>query len=287
MRYLLGFVLFLLALGTLRVVGCGGEPQSQPCQTDDECDDQNDCTSDECRADGSSTVRYCRHGDAHVVECDFNRVNEATEDGICVRPGLVCTKKPCDDGNECTDDTGIPPELPCEHIECTGCGPCDWDGVPGVRIDGVCGENICQEGVCDDDDECTIDWCDFVDGCYFVTASDGTSCDFDGLTGVCIDGVCGQDPCEVVVCDDGDLCTDDHCWLGECSHGMHCHDDNVCTEDICDAETGECSYPPADGERCCLLWICFSEPCSCWTYGTCLDRRCVSSTEAEAFEVQP
>ena len=42
MRYLAGFVFFLLALGTLRVVGCG---DASPCGN---CDDGNPCTMDTC-----------------------------------------------------------------------------------------------------------------------------------------------------------------------------------------------------------------------------------------------
>jgi len=46
MRYLVGFVLFLLALGTLRLVGCG-----DPCWSDSDCDDGNPCTNDICWGD--------------------------------------------------------------------------------------------------------------------------------------------------------------------------------------------------------------------------------------------
>jgi hypothetical protein len=194
-----------------------------------------------------------------------------------VRPGLVCEKNPCDDGNECTFDIS---DDGCQHDGCTGCQPCDWNGVPGVCINGVCEEDICLNVVCDDGDACTVDLCDFVDGCYFRTAPEGTSCDWNGVPGVCINGVCGQDPCDVVVCDDGDLCTQDSCWLGRCGFSWYCYDDNECTEDICDAGTGECSFPPADGRSCCLFWICILESCSCW-HGTCQDRRCAPSTEVQ------
>ncbi len=43
MRYLVGFVLFLLALGSLRTVGCGND-----CYWDSDCDDGNPCTLDDC-----------------------------------------------------------------------------------------------------------------------------------------------------------------------------------------------------------------------------------------------
>jgi hypothetical protein len=48
MRYLVGFV-FVPALGTLRLVGCGDEAE---CGRDDDCDDRSVCTVDRCLNDG-------------------------------------------------------------------------------------------------------------------------------------------------------------------------------------------------------------------------------------------
>ena len=45
MRWLLSLVLVLLAVGTLRVVGCGDE--ADLCE-DVLCEDDNDCTTDAC-----------------------------------------------------------------------------------------------------------------------------------------------------------------------------------------------------------------------------------------------
>jgi hypothetical protein len=57
-----------------------------------------------------------------------------------------------------------------------------------------------------------------------------------------------------VVCDDGDLCTDDACdpQLG-CQTAPHCDDGSACTTDSCDPGTGDCSTTPVvcdDGSAC-------------------------------------
>lgn len=112
------------------------------------------------------------------------------ESGSCA--GVVCP----DDGNVCTD----------EHCRCDGwwCTPtcvsgpavngteCTFDGRDGVCVEGVCGENLCEGVTCDDDDLCTDDTCDYVDG----------TCDF-----------------YPVVCDDHNECTEDTCNPADgCSH---------------------------------------------------------------------
>ena len=53
------------------------------------------------------------------------------------------------------------------------------------------------------------------------------------------------DPCDELDCDDGNICTQDSCDLGECVNepesGAECDDGNLCTtEDICD-EKGQCA----------------------------------------------
>lgn len=212
MRYLVVFGLSLLALGVLRIVGCGEEGEGpERCETDEECNDQNDCTSDTCH----TYFRECQYRDSNIVECDFNGVEEVIEDGLCVRPGLVCEKNPCDDDNECTWDLSFDDE--CEHMGCDGCQPCDWNGNPGVCIDGVCTEYPCNGGViCDDGDLCTLDFCDYeiemclfnprcrsnqcrlascdpADGsCHYTPVNDGAPCGRYCVLGspVCSDGEC-------------------------------------------------------------------------------------------------
>ena len=169
MRYVVGFGLLLLALGALRNVGCGEEGEGpKRCETDEECDDQNECTEDECRRNPQNLggPRICSNVAREFAACDFNGVEDLIgEDGLCI--DSVCVQNPCDDDNECTDD--LPFDDRCEHVGCTGCQPCDWNGNPGVCIDGVCTEYPCNDGViCDDGDLCTYDFCDYQDAmCEF------------------------------------------------------------------------------------------------------------------------
>jgi hypothetical protein len=70
---------------------------------------------------------------------------------------------------------------------------------------------------------------------------DGTVCSFDGISGVCVSGACGEDLCEGVVCED---------------------DGNECTGDVCNFADGTCNVP--DGTFC--------------STGACLDGACTALT---------
>jgi len=83
-----------------------------------------------------------------------------------------------------------------------GCAPEEW-------IDS------CEGGCPDDGNECTEEGC-HIGRCERWPAINGRECTFDGVIGVCVSGVCGEDLCE----DDGDLCTGDTCDYvdGTCVH---------------------------------------------------------------------
>lgn len=51
-------------------------------------------------------------------------------------------------------------------------------------------------------------------------------------------------------CEDGDPCTlNERCVDGECLFdAVQCSDDNPCTNDLCDSQTGDCSFLPTTGE---------------------------------------
>jgi hypothetical protein len=108
-------------------------------------------------------------------------------------------------------------------------------------MSGVCQKDLCAEVDCDDDNDCTHDPCDPVDGtCSNTPILDGTVCDFDGLPGVCKAGVC----------EDAMLCEQ-----------IDCDDRNDCTEDTCDPANGMCDNTPVeDGTACgggtCLAGLC-------------------------------
>jgi hypothetical protein len=130
---------------------------------------------------------------------------------------------------------------------------CTYDGLQGVCVNGVCGENLCEDVVCDE--PCRDGVCDYLDGACDYTSNwqDGTPCTYDGIEGVCVGGVCGEDPCEGVDCDDGDACTEGTCVYPDATcefTQVLCDDEELCTEDVCDPAEGCVFAPVADGTPC-------------------------------------
>ena len=112
------------------------------------------------------------------------------------------------------------PEVGCDYVPVTG--PCE-DGNP-CTLNDLCEEGQCQNGPkkdCDDDDPCTDEYCDLLDG----------NCKF-GYT--------------ELPCNDGDVCTEgDACKNGVCKGGtpVDCNDGNQCTNDSCVAGEGASMRP--------------------------------------------
>jgi len=206
MRYLVGFVLLLLALGPLRMVGCGDapeEPEPPECLIDEDCDDQNECTADVC---GGGVCFPLEKWYLNGTPCERNGFV-----GICLM-GLGCTEeRECwadehceDDQNECTYEFCDAGEYLYECGVSTypmQCEPCEPNGGgPGICKGGVCKEAECVTGAdcddgiactdnscdcgrcqnpitnCDDDNPCTEDSCDPVAGCNHTAYPDGTEC---------------------------------------------------------------------------------------------------------------
>jgi len=160
MRHWVVLVLFLFALGTLRVVACGEEDRS--CVDDQDCDDGNPCTEDRCISYDPDAPLTCEI----VQRCWHSLVGDGTPCGsgqVCVldvcRENL-CKDVVCDDNNVCTDEA------------------CDY-------ADGTC--NFVPVW-CDDGDPCTQDTCEPLQGCIFTTVEDGTGC--GTIWGICLDGKC-------------------------------------------------------------------------------------------------
>ena len=165
MRHWVVLILFLLALGALRMVGCGDE---SPCGN---CDDGNPCTMDNCVSD---ELELC----APAHRCEHPSVTNGTpcgSDEVCVERVCgenLCEGIVCEDDDICTDDT------------------CDY-------VDGLC---KFPPTVCSDGDPCTVDRCIPPDGCDFTTiAEDGTPCLLRDIGPVwialCKAGVCVA-PCD-------------------------------------------------------------------------------------------
>ena len=100
----------------------------------------------------------------------------------------------CNDSNECTQDVCNPANGMCSHPNETNGTSCGFSGNPGICTAGVCEDAmLCADAAtrCDDSNECTENVCNPPDGlCSNPNETNGTSCDFSGLPGVCTDGVC-------------------------------------------------------------------------------------------------
>jgi cysteine-rich repeat protein len=160
----------------------------------------------------------------------------------------------CDDGNtEAGDCCGPdclfePPGASCDRLFCYEEETCNGAG--------FCGGGTARS--CDDGVGCTLDQCDeFADACYH-TPDDWVCRDASHCNGeeVC-DPEAGCLPGEVVVCDDGDICTDD--WCSEASDScQYTHDESndpscavaVCGDGLVQGEE-ECDDGNALGGDCC------------------------------------
>ena len=224
------------------------------------CDDQNPCTLDHCLPSNGE----CIHTPDDTLPCSDGSActgGDLCQGGACV-PGPVDA---CDDGNDCTVDScdeGFCKNFPLEDE------PCD-DGEVCTSGD-VCILAVCVPGqpdACDDSNPCTIDSCEFGQGCVHEVTPD-VSCDDDDVCtgeGVCdAEGACvsstsldcdDSNPCTVDdchpqngcvhavkggQCDDGNPCTaGDFCLAGQCKgQPATCNDDDACTHDSCDEVLG-------------------------------------------------
>jgi hypothetical protein len=167
------------------------------------------------------------------------------------------------------DNNGCEVNLLEDKANCGECfTACDNDV---CTVGDQCDVGVCLPGtatVCDDDNACTTDTCDPIDGCQF-------------------DAVADNSPCT-----DGNACTDnDTCQVGACSSGTvnTCNDNNSCTTDSCDASTG-CSNlanPGAtcdDGNACTQGEVCSGSSCEggsavdCSDDNLCTTEACVPAT---------
>ncbi len=179
--------------------------------------------------------------------------------------GIACEDATCEqlssDGDACTQDVMASEE----------CIPLPF---PRPPVD------------CEDDNPCSQNDCDSVDGCLNTPEPAGWPCMENDLAGVC-DGAGTCDLCADVVCDapdqcqeagtcnagvceypdapDGTTCDDgdpnttgDMCNTGTCEGeldlclGVDCDDSNSCTADSCDPATGACINDASgtDGDIC-------------------------------------
>ena len=171
-------------------------------------------------------------------DCGSCACGEICVEGNCIF--VACGAKECGDdgcGGSCGEES--PCQVANEWGTCGGNLVCD-DGqwvdceapTPGPEIcdgkDNDCDGDIDEDGnyehLCNDDNDCTTEFCDGEDGCSYLVLN-GPECK-DG------------DPCTVA----------DHCEEGICvGQSVNCDDGNQCTKDTCDGLVG-CAFAPVWGE---------------------------------------
>jgi hypothetical protein len=185
----------------------------EPCETADDCGDDNTCTADSC------------------------------PDGRCVYTVLP-DETACDDGNACTSGETCEEGTcgsPTQEVECTPLDECHIAGSCNPAT-GECSDPIKpNNSPCSDDDSCTSD-----ENCQEgvcvpgtpINCDDGNECKADS----CEEGECVHTPVTPgLECNDDNICTvDDQCGeeehAGECvGQTKNCDDSNVCTDDSCDS----------------------------------------------------
>lgn len=224
-------------------------------QNDQEIDDSSNgkecATAGDCA--GKLAVSPCETFECLVGKCQTKVVSDGTncqlpsgKAGTCSFGSCMQITKPCSDGNVCTVD-----------VFDSANGTCVFSPIPG------CGIQKCKPtGECDDGNPCTIDKCAATTGaCVSMPQPSNSPCD-DGSkctsADSCVGGVCVG---KVVICTDGNPCTEDSCdpTTGNCTvtvlpNGATCSDSIECTaSDACNS--GKCvgtEMPCVSGDMCAL-----------------------------------
>ena len=237
------------------------------------------CEGKECGGDGCGLscgecdwTQDCLEGLCSLKDCDF--LCDGIQCGF-MGPNDECNCGICDDGEQCTVDICNVDTAMCEFDTDSAHGlPCDDNNLCTVEDECVPGSGC--EGTpveCDDGNECTLDFCDFLTGdCSFGSGGmQGSTCD-DGNPCTsgdkCNFGECvgipkayeyvnvAECPCEVAddcaPYEDGSVCTGSlgclegdlggHCYTDP-STVLDCNDDIECTTDTCHPVNG-CQHAP-------------------------------------------
>lgn len=200
---------------------CDGAGACVECNRAAQCSDGNGCTEDTCGSDGMCSNVTLGDG----TTCDRSGEDGVCETGTCVEPPAPCVGNPCDDDNECTNDTctadGASPV--CSSVDkpddtaCTAAGD-----VPGACSAGTCvglcvGKDCTSGSQCIEDGECNPDTGLCVAGANEVS---GTPCTESGGS----------------VCDGAGTCV-------ECTEAGQCTEGDACNEGVCGADN-RCEYVP-------------------------------------------
>ncbi len=271
---------------------CSGGQCQAVCAGNEDCDDEEECTTDQC--DGANGCLHDPVPDG--TECAGG--SGACWGGLCIV--VECTgPEDCDDDNPCTADS-CHPQRGCQHEDLNG-DACEDGNL--CTIEERCVAGACIPGgsaACNDGDFCTADDCDPGLGCLHPVANEGLSCqDGDPCTenDVCTGGVCLG---EVVDCDDDNPCTEDACMPGSgcenrpqngiaCDDGNACTTQSLCVDGLCigtamlDCDDGDpCTYTICEVETGCrtenLSGVACSDGNPCTTGDVCENGICQPGT---------
>jgi fibro-slime domain-containing protein len=261
--------------------------------TEISCDDNNICTDNRCM-DGICIFEN------NTATCDDG--NFCTFDDRCVGGNCIGTIITCDDFNDCTRDECVLGQ--CNHFPISGDTYCDDGDLCTIHDSCVSGECIGTPLDCNNNNPCTSNECDPMTGtCQEINnnliCDDGDLCTSNDI---CVNGTCTG---LLKDCDDGIPCTDDVCLGGNCYHRQminepcndnnpctvndtcrsdnvnhkrdsyakcigvpkNCDDGNICTENDCNINTGECEainnmMSCDDGNPCTINDICNNGTCT-------------------------
>ena len=264
--------------GCDKTTGCSFKLSSGTCDDGNKCTDFDICSGGKCKGVLKDPKADCDDNNACTTDgCDkatgcTNSNNElACDDGNSCSKGDTCKDGKCSAGAnvcDCTQDSHCAPSNP--KNACLGTLYCDKTAAPytcklnpsTVVKCSAAGDTSCAQNLCD---ETTLK-------CAITPVGDGKSCDADGsvctVGDACIGGTCT--PGKALTCDDKNVCTNDACdpklgcvntansapcdadgnpcTVGDvcvakaCTTGKqrNCDDGDECTDDSCDAQTGNC-----------------------------------------------
>ncbi len=282
----LGIIALCALLG---VVGCKTDEPFNPTEGSDAGRDTADVGRDDVVAeDAAGDTAEDARGDTEPEPDAPGPMGTCTSDEDCAATKECVTGRCGDDGycawqvadgfcfvgNVCQPMGTANPRSECEACDPVS-DPQGWtvsaDGTACTGGDACAGGSVCGDGACvlgdaincDDGDPCTDDSCDADTGCLHVPSAEANPCD-DGDACTQND-VCGANGCEgaAIDCGDGNVCTDDSCDAdsGECinvNNTAACDDGSACTEgDVC--AVGACvpgAAPNCDDGNICTIDGC-------------------------------
>ncbi|NUN16162.1 MAG: hypothetical protein HUU55_21255, partial [Myxococcales bacterium] len=185
----------------LSLLNCNQNPSA--------CDDGNECTADQCGADGicTSTPVVCDDGNVcnGSESCDPLAGCQSGAPLDCPDDGDACTVEGCDPSAGCTTTPFCNDNNACTVDSCDDEAQCTYTPTDSLCDDGVaCTIDTCDgvlgcvatpsNAACNDADPCTTDSCNATSGCTTLPVltptclPDGAVCGFagnDGDTGIC------------------------------------------------------------------------------------------------------